>query len=167
MTNNRSYERHLPHEIPQGYPIFLTWNLKDAMPRGVIDKLRQERQRLEKQAARSGESAAKRKLREDKLIFAMGDHFLDQAQDGPLHMKDSRAAKIVEDSILFGAGERYDLYAWCVMANHCARIAHADLEVTRRSLKGSKDSRLMKSIDCRKPGPHLLAGRVLRSLGPR
>ena len=118
MKNERSYERHLPHEIPEGYPIFLTWNLKGALPRGIIENLRHERERLEKQAARMGESAASRKLREDKLIFAMGDRFLDQAADGPLYLKDPRAAKIVEDSILFGVGERYDLYAWCVMANH-------------------------------------------------
>ncbi len=118
MINKRSYGRHLPHEIPEGYPIFLTWNLKGAMPGEMIEKLRQERDRLEKQATRSGESAAARKLREDKLVFAMGDRFLDQAQEGPLHLKDPRAAKIVEDSILFGIGERYDLYAWCVMANH-------------------------------------------------
>ena len=111
MTNNRSYERHLPHEIPEGYPIFLTWNLKGAMPQAAIVKLRQERERLEKQAVRSGESADARKLREDKLIFAMSDRFLDQAKDGPLHLKDAMAAKIVEDSILFGAGDRYDLHA--------------------------------------------------------
>ena len=33
-------------------------------------------------------------------------------------LKDPGAAKIVEDAILFGAGERYDLFAWCVMSNH-------------------------------------------------
>ncbi len=118
MANKRSYERHLPHDIPEGYPIFLTWNLKGAMPRAAIEKLVQERKRLEKQAARPGESPAARKLREGKLIFAMSDRFLDQAKDGPLHLKDPKAAKIVEDSVLFGAGDRYDLYAWSVMANH-------------------------------------------------
>ena len=35
-----------------------------------------------------------------------------------MHLKDPQAAKIVEDAILFGAGERYDLFAWCVMSNH-------------------------------------------------
>ena len=139
MTDTRSYERRLPHEIPEGFPIFLTWNLKGAMPREIIEKLhRKTRERLEKQAARFGESAGERKLREDKLIFAMGDRFLDNAQDGPLYLKDPRAAKIVEDSILFGAGERYDLYAWCVMANH----AHAllmpkwELKKVSQGIKG-------------------------------
>jgi hypothetical protein len=52
------------------------------------------------------------------LIFAAADRYLDQAVLGPMHLKDSGAAKIVEDAILFGAGERYDLFAWCVMSNH-------------------------------------------------
>lgn len=114
----RSYTRHLPHEVPEGFPIFLTWNLKGAMPRAAIEKLVKERERLEKQAPRSGELIAARKLREDKLIFAMADRFLDMATDGPLHLKDPQAAKFVEDSILFGALERYALLAWCVMTNH-------------------------------------------------
>ena len=40
MTSKRSYERHLPHEIPEGFPIFLTWNLKGAVPQAVIENLR-------------------------------------------------------------------------------------------------------------------------------
>jgi REP element-mobilizing transposase RayT len=35
-----------------------------------------------------------------------------------MHLKDHAAAKIVENSILFGTPERYDLFAWCVMSNH-------------------------------------------------
>jgi putative transposase len=52
------------------------------------------------------------------VIFAAADRYLDQAVLGPMHLKDPGAAKIVEDAILFGAGERYDLFAWCVMSNH-------------------------------------------------
>ncbi len=138
MTDKRSYQRHLPHEIPEGHPIFLTWNLKGAVPRTVIERLRQERDRLEKQSARADESAADRRLREDKLIFAMCDRFLDRAQDGPLHLKDPAAAAIVEDSFLFGVGERYDLYAWCIMANHVHVLLMPiwDLERVTQGIKG-------------------------------
>ena len=162
MTNKWSYERHLPHEIPEGYPIFLTWNLKGAMPQAVIEKLLQERERLEKQAARLGESATARKLRQDKLIFAMGDRFLDQAKDGPLYLKDPAAAKIVEDSILFGAGERYDLFAWCVMANHAHVLLMPvwELKDVTQGIYGLSGQQAAKCA-----GADLLAGRVLRSLG--
>src|SRR5262249_30720679 len=70
------------------------------------------------QPTRPGETLAGRRIRENKILFALADRFLDQAVEGPMHLKDPRAAKIVEDSILFGAGERYDLFAWCVMSNH-------------------------------------------------
>ena len=62
--------------------------------------------------------AAERNIREGKILFAAGDRYLDEAVEGPMHLKDPEAARIVEDSILFGAGERYDLFAWSVMSNH-------------------------------------------------
>jgi len=88
------------------------------MPKAAIEELLQERQRLEKQVPRPGETTSERRIRENKIVFALADRFLDQTVDGPMHLNDPRAAKIVEDSILFGAGERYDLFAWCIMSNH-------------------------------------------------
>jgi REP element-mobilizing transposase RayT len=114
----REYERHLPHQVPEGVPIFLTWNLKGAMPRDVHVRLQREREQLERQPPRAGESPRDRALRHGKLIFAKSDEFLDRAEAGPLHLKDPAAAKIVEEAILFGTQERHALLAWCVMANH-------------------------------------------------
>ena len=51
-------------------------------------------------------------------MFAKADEFLDRADVGPKHLQDPAAAKIVEDAILFGVAQRYELFAWCVMANH-------------------------------------------------
>jgi len=114
----RNYVRHLPHQIPENFPIFLTWNLKGAMPRKVWQMLQRERRRLEKQPDRVGESRDKRKIRESKVIFLKADRALDGATTGPMYLKDPAAAKTVEVSILFGVPERYDLFAWCVMSNH-------------------------------------------------
>ncbi len=75
----------------------------------------------------------------------MADRFLDLATSGPLHLKDPRAAKIVQDSILFGAmrqpsqpDPRYALYAWCVMANHVHVLLKPtwDLEKITQGIKG-------------------------------
>jgi len=84
----------------------------------VVKRLRRERQRLDQQPIRAGETKHERALRHGKLVFALTDEFLDRADNGPLHLRDAAAAKIVEDSILFGIGERYEVFAWCVMANH-------------------------------------------------
>jgi putative transposase len=118
MPIKRGYVRHLPHFVPQGVPIFLTWNLKGAMPRTALESLRQERRRLAEQSSRRGEASADRKIRENKILFAIADRFLDRATDGPTHLADPNAAEIVEESVLSRAGERYDLFAWCVMSNH-------------------------------------------------
>jgi REP element-mobilizing transposase RayT len=114
----RQYERHLPHQIPKGVPIFLTWNLKGAFPKDMIERLREERARLARQSPRPGESPRDRRIREGKLAFLLADRHLDSCQSGPLYLQNPRAAEIVEKSILFGSAERYELYAWCVMGNH-------------------------------------------------
>jgi type I restriction enzyme R subunit len=133
-----SYHRHLPHQVPEGFPIFLTWNLKGALPREVIDMLRRERRRLEREPPRPSEPTKDRQMRHDKLIFAMADRFLDRNDEGPTYLKDPTAAKIVEDSILFGVPERYDLFAWCVMANHVHVLltSHWELEKITQGIKG-------------------------------
>ena len=134
----RVYERHLPHQIPEGYPIFLTWNLKGSLPREVLEMLERERERLQRQPPRSGESVRERNLRESKILFGMADRALDSASNGPLHLKDPDAATIVEDSILFGVPERYALFAWCVMANHVHVLTTPlwDLKDITQSIKG-------------------------------
>jgi REP element-mobilizing transposase RayT len=133
---DRFYQRHLPHEIPEGVPLFVTWNLKGAMPAEAAADLAEQRRRLQEQPSRAGESPRDRKIRESKIIFGMADQILDTAAHGPMHLKDPGAARVVEDSILFGAvgrafqpdgasegrpgkaDVRYELYAWCVMGNH-------------------------------------------------
>ena len=134
----RSYERHLPHQVPEGFPIFLTWNLKGAVPQEVTVRLKEEWKRLGGEAARVGETPQQRKIRESKLIFAMADRYLDKTAAGPMHLRDADAAKIVEDSILFGTTERYELFAWCVLGNHVHVLLtpHWDLADITQGIKG-------------------------------
>jgi REP element-mobilizing transposase RayT len=113
-----NYRRHLPHQVPDGFPIFLTWNLKGALPKRVLCSLTSERERLERQPQRAGEDAKQRRVRHDKIVFGMMDRYLNNTAEGPLHLKDPRAARVVVDAMLFGASTRYGLYAFVVMANH-------------------------------------------------
>jgi REP element-mobilizing transposase RayT len=133
-----AYQRHLPHQVPKGFPIFLTWNLKGALPHEVIDTLRRERRRFEREPSRPNESEKERRIRHDKLIFAMADRYLDRDNQGPMYLKDPAAAKTVEDSILFGVSERYNLFAWCVMANHVHVLLTPQWEIHRitQGIKG-------------------------------
>ena len=138
MTGHESYERHLPHQVPANTPIFLTWNLKGAITREMYEQIEQERQRLARQAARTGEPASSRQVRESKLLFAFRDGLLDRADRGPMHLEDPRAARVLVDSLLFGVKERYSLFAFVVMANHVHVLLTPliPLEKITRGIKG-------------------------------
>lgn len=118
FPSSESYERHLPHQIPEGFPIFVTCNLKGAIPQEVRERFLREREQLEREPLRPAESQCARRIRHSKLIFAMTDGYLDRQQSGPLHLRDPDATKLVENAILFGVPERYNLFAYCVMPNH-------------------------------------------------
>jgi REP element-mobilizing transposase RayT len=132
------YERHLPHQLPGGFPIFLSWNLKGSLPKNVIAGLDHERCRLSREPDRSGETDQQRRSRHSKLLFAQRDRYLDIAQHGPMHLKDPRAAQVVVESILWGVPARYDLYAYVVMANHVHVLLapKVDMNVITQGMKG-------------------------------
>lgn len=142
----REYRRHLPHQIPADNPIFLTWNLKGAMPRDVIERLKRERTRLESMPQRKGESPRKRAIRNGKLIFARADDFLDGTTSGPLYLRDPECAQIVEDAVLRLANKNYTLWAWCVMANHVHVLLtpRDKLAVITQRLKGATSREINK-----------------------
>ncbi len=143
----KNYERHLPHQIPEGKPIFLTWNLKGAFPADVVELIRQEGERLKAEPSREGESTAERKIRHAKIAFAMSDRFLDTASGGPLDLSVPANASIVEGAILFGAPDRYDLFAWCIMANHVHILLQPRWELAKitKGIKGFSAHQINKT----------------------
>jgi putative transposase len=134
----KEYHRHLPHQIPDGAPIFLTWNLKGALPGHVIEQLEHYRHQLEQRGPQAGESPRERSIRLGKLHFAAADRELDGATTGPMFLREPELATIVEEAILFGCAERYKLWAWCVMPNHVHVLLTPiwELERVTKGLKG-------------------------------
>ncbi len=139
-----SYRRHLPHQVPAGVPIFLTWNLKGALPQHQVDRIREQRLLLERQPPLSTETPEQRRVRIGKLLFHYTDRFLDTATDGPMDLKEPAAAQIVIDALFFGAVERYDLYAFVVMGNHVHALLtpHRELAQITKALKGVTANRI-------------------------
>jgi len=144
MPIRRIYARHLPHQIPPDTPIFITWNLKGAMPTSEIEAVRRERARLEARPPRTGEITADRRIRESKILFAAADRYLDPAVDGPANLGDPNAARIVDDFIRSGAGQHYGLFAWCVMSNHVHVLLkpNGELKDVMQRIKGSTSFRI-------------------------
>jgi 5-methyltetrahydrofolate--homocysteine methyltransferase len=112
----------LPHWYLDGSTYAVTFRLEDSFPLAVLNRYRQEKESLALRLAEAKESedasAAKAIQLELSLLYRNRiESVLDEGQ-GDAWMKDARIAKIVANSILHFAGERYDLGAWCVMPNH-------------------------------------------------
>ena len=100
------YRRHLPHQVPSEYPIFITWNLKGSISRELVEQLHQARERLDRENAhrpeetlRPPEEARHEKTPvRDQLMRLLAE----RDATAPCCLKDPEAARIVEDAILFG-----------------------------------------------------------------
>ena len=95
------YERNLPHWIPDGKLLFLTWRLHGSIPLAILQQLQRDAE----------PEKGKRFLRFDRE--------LDRAGFGPQWMREEKIASIVQGEILGIAQRRwYVAHSWVVMPNH-------------------------------------------------
>src|SRR5579862_3203728 len=117
------YRRNLPHWLPEGKALFITWRLYGSMPR-----------RPRSQADTRGEVSAGEE-------FRRVDAALDRADSGPLWLKDARVAACVVEKLYKGGSKlhHYELHAFVVMVNHVHVLLTPRIEVRRlmRGLKGA------------------------------
>ena len=152
-----SYRRNLPHQVPPGYPIFLTWNLKGALPKHVIEALTAERLRLQQEPIRRKESIRERNIRQSKCLFAKQDRVLDELANEsrltkdpsyPTWLSNPRAAAVVVSSFLWGTPDRYTLYAFVVMSNHIHLLLTPKVELSQitQGIKGWTARQINRSL---------------------
>jgi putative DNA methylase len=100
------WQRDLPHCIPDGATVFVTWRLAGTMPASITHSP------------------------DPGKVFAQKDRKLDRTQSGPSWLQDPRIANIVVSALHHGEVARrdYDLHAWVVMPNH----VHAVLKPHQR-----------------------------------
>ena len=90
--------RHLPHWSPSGQDIFITWRLHYSLP---------------------GKLRSLRHIETSGNAFVTYDRMLDQAQTGPVWLKDPRIAKCVLLALNTAQQRKmFILHAYVLMANH-------------------------------------------------
>ncbi len=87
------YRRKLPHWIPDGAVVFVTWRLAGTAPRVRPEILTAENT--------------------GRTPFVGQDEVLDCARTGPLWLREPRVARIIENALQYGEAARgfYALYA--------------------------------------------------------
>ena len=112
------YRHRLPHWQPPGVAIFITYRLFGSLPKEVLEQLAGEKQQLENEPSRTGESHRERALRKGKKLFALGDNALDAALAGPKWLAQDDVARIIIENLFHHAEQLYKLWAFVVMPNH-------------------------------------------------
>jgi REP element-mobilizing transposase RayT len=91
----------------------------------------------------------------DALYSQRVEEWLDRGH-GSCEMKDPRIAKLVADAVRHFDGERYDLYAWCVMPNHVHAVLRTypgrDLSMILLSWKGFTGKKARETLNTRGQG---------------
>lgn len=118
----------LPHWISTNATYFVTFNLFDAMPSELVERLQAERQiRIQELERLRGRATPAEIHAIDTILRERAEEVLD-TNHGSCFMNRVDVAEVVANAITFFDDERYRLLSWCVMPNH----AHAILHTTER-----------------------------------
>jgi acetylornithine/succinyldiaminopimelate/putrescine aminotransferase/REP element-mobilizing transposase RayT len=112
------YGANLPHWTQTGATYAVVFRLADSLPTDVVDRWKDERASIllnAKLQQRELSEVEQRRLRE--LFSQKVEQYLD-AGYGNCWLRDDRIAEAVQDALFSFAGQRYDLFAWCIMPNH-------------------------------------------------
>lgn len=107
----------LPHWERETGLYFVTYRLSDALPRSVLDKIKERQRLLDARNASGCRLLPEQKVLLRKYSPKKIEEYLDNGR-GACWLRDPRIAKLVQDTLHFANGKRYRLIAWCVMPNH-------------------------------------------------
>jgi putative transposase len=115
------YERNLPHWIPEGKHVFITWRLHGSLPQSVLARLRQQKEP------------------EKGKRFLHFDRELDSSTVGPQWLREREIAQIVQSEIVAIQDRR-----WCVMKSYVLMPNHVhvlfepmvELRAIMKAIKG-------------------------------
>ena len=115
------YRRHLPHITPIFGDFFITYRLKNSLPKELIQKIREEREFEKSRILKSPLDPAsfqKALMINDKRYFGAFDRFLDTDRRGDHFLLLNEIQEIVRQSIFYYDGKDYELVCFCIMSNH-------------------------------------------------
>ena len=107
------YRRNLPHRLPPGEHLFITFRLAGSLPQAVLEQWRSEWQRQDQQRPVRGD-----RYSEQKRYFGRFDALLDGSAHGPHWLGEPAVAGVIGESLHYYNGKNYELICYCLMSNH-------------------------------------------------
>lgn len=131
------YQRNLPHLVPPGGVLFVTFRLQDSIPKDILEKIQSEHlAAIHKigplaptdnfvpwSPSRKSPNPSYSKQQEEyaaayKRYFAKIDNYLDGTSFGPHYLKKSAIGDIIQSKLKSFDEQYYLLVAYTVMSNH-------------------------------------------------
>ena len=131
------YYRHLPHWRQEGATYFVTFHLDDALPENKRQELESIRRHWDllhppPRCEADWESYARQ-------ITVKAERWIDEGH-GHCYFAQTKYAKHLSDALLFFQDQRYQLFGYAIMPNHCHLLARPlaghSLESILRTWKG-------------------------------
>jgi REP element-mobilizing transposase RayT len=139
------YRRNLPHIQPEGATLFVTFRLANSLPGEVIERLKIEKEDMEKRISQIADKSEREKQLDhaQRRFFGKWDEALDKSSIGDNHLSNPQIADLVAESLLFRDGKVYDLEAFSILPNHAHLVLSPLEEVEGRY---QSISRIMHSL---------------------
>ena len=141
----------LPHWSQEGAVYFVTFRLADSLPRSAVETWVAEREAIAKNAKLLNRQLTMAEQDRLRILFSERvEAYLDKGH-GVCWLKEKRIARIVQSTLLHFHGQRYLLFAWCVMPNHihvvlCPERGH-DLSGILHSWKSFSAKKANKALN--------------------
>ena len=124
------YRLNLPHIQPIGLIFFVTFRLKDSIPKERLFKMQLEfEERLQILKKEKSKFRNKWIYEERQRHFLKYDQILDVIQSGPHYLKDIEIANVVAKELHRFDGELYNLLAYCIMSNHVHILIDTSIQI--------------------------------------
>jgi REP element-mobilizing transposase RayT len=108
----------LPHWEKESGTYFITFRLADPLPKSVLEKIAGEREDILRTAAHlKRDLFADERTKVRRLSTKVIEEYLDRGA-GTCRLRDSALADEVAHALCHFDGQRYRLFAWCIMPNH-------------------------------------------------
>lgn len=157
----RIYTRNLPHWRQEGVSYFVTFRLADSLPDSVWDSMQEGagwwRDRMQREMSKGqalSEELEKEWRRFQRRYLVRLERELDSSA-GRCLLRDPDARKVAANALHYFDAQRYSLYAFVVMPNHChvafKPYAGHDLEEILKSWKSFASRRINELLTAKGP----------------
>ena len=139
---------YLPHRDYGGSSQAITFREADSLPSHVVEDWKKELAALLLSPDESTKAEAQKEF--SRRIARYED-----ASHGNCSLREPKVAQVVQDSLIAGHGEQYQLIAWCIMPNHVHVL-----------IQQSEQSKLGKIVRGWKGSSARLINQALKREGP-